>query len=365
MDMGRVYRILVVSGVFLAVIAASLLLWKILLPFLFSYILLFALKPLVNALEQRGVPHTFSVLAVFFGMFGVLVGALVLIVPALVDEFNSIRTNMDVYAVSFRSFLGRLNELIDHYTSALSFLPHGSGGAPLFNIENTLNSFVGFFLRSIPSLLSTVVLYCLVIPFATFFLLLDEQRISKKMIRLVPNRYFEITLNLLYNLNRQFGLIIRGIFIYVIVISSLYSLGLWIIGLHYPIIVGVFAGVSNLIPYAGPIVATVAAFVIVVMTGSPNEMLFSIILVSVIVQLIDNALVQPIVMSKSSNLHPLFVLLLVLLGSTIGGFIGMFVIVPLVSLVQIVVKILYDELKRPSLPDFSLFRDAGSDLHAP
>jgi predicted PurR-regulated permease PerM len=119
----------------------------------------------------------------------------------------------------------------------------------------------------------------------------------------------------------------------------------------------VIAGVSNLIPYAGPIVAIIVAFAISVMTGSPNEIYLSIILVSIVVQLLDNVIVQPIVMAKSSNLHPLFVLFLVMLGSAFGGFIGMFVVVPLVSLLQIVVKIMYAELKRPPRPDFSLYKD--------
>ena len=86
-------------------------------------------------------------------------------------------------------------------------------------------------------------------------------------------------------------------------------------------------------------------------------MYLSIVLVFAVVQLLDNVLVQPIVMAKSADLHPLLVLFLVIFGSTFGGVIGMLAIVPLVSLSQIVVKILYDEFRRPSRPDFSLYRD--------
>ena len=355
MEYKKSTRIFAVSAVFFSVLALALLLWKILLPFLFSYILLFALKPLVDKLDQRGVRHVFSVLIVFFGSFGGLVLLLVFIFPALINEFTGIKDNLNEYSRSFNTFINNLHSFFLRYSSGLSFFSPDGRFVP--DIEGYLNSFLHFFVQRIPSLLSTLVLYCMVIPFATFFLLLDEQRITKQMIRLVPNRYFEITLNLLYNLNLQFGLILRGMSIYVVIISILYSIGLWLIGLHYPIIIGVFAGVSNLIPYAGPIVATIAAFVTVVMTGSSNEMYLSIILVSIVVQIIDNALVQPIVMAKSSNLHPLLVLLLVMLGSSFGGFIGMFVIVPLVSLIQIVLKILYAELKRPSRPEFSLYHD--------
>ena len=355
MEYKKSTRIFAVSAVFFSVLALALLLWKILLPFLFSYILLFALKPLVNELDQRGVRHVFSVLIVFFGSFGGLVLLLVFIIPALINEFTGIQDNMNEYSRSFNTFIANLQSLFLRYSSGLSFFSPDGEFVP--DIKRYLNSFLQFFVQHITSLLSTLVLYCMVIPFATFFLLLDEQRITKKMISLVPNRYFEITLNLLYNLNRQSGLILRGMFISVAIISILSSLGLWLIDLHFPIIIGVFAGVSNLIPYAGPIVGIVAAFVTAVMTGSPSEIFFSIILVFIIVQLIDNTLIQPIVMAKSSNLHPLLVLFLVILGSSFGGVIGMFAVVPIVSLSQIVVKILFAELKRPSRPEFSLYRD--------
>lgn len=358
MDSKSLYRIFAVLGVFFAVLFLALLLWKILLPFFFSYVLLFALKPLVDALEQRGVPHVFSVLIVFFGSFGGLVLLLVLIIPALINEFINIQDNLNEYSKSFSLFFNHLKELSLRYSASLSFFTPDGGYKPI--LERNLKSFLQFFVQSIPSVLSTLVLYCMVIPFATFFLLLDEQRITKKMISLVPNRYFEIILNLLYNLNRQFGLILRGMFISVAIISILSSLGLCLIDLHFPIIIGVFAGVSNLIPYAGPIVGIAAAFVTAVMTGSPSEIFLSIILVFIIVQLIDNTLVQPIVMAKSSNLHPLLVLFLVILGSSFGGVIGMFAVVPIVSLSQIVVKILFAELKRPSRPDFSLYHDIQS-----
>lgn len=359
----RFFRIAVVFSVFFSVLALSLLLWKMLLPFLFPYILLFALKPLVNLLYQRGVPHLLTVLIVFFGTFGGFVLLLVLLLPALFNEFISIQDNLKEYVQSFTIFLDHLKTLFTRYFAGFSFFSPKGGYVPIF--ESYLKSFLGFFVKNIPSLLSTVILYCMVIPFATFFLLLDEQRIIKKMIRLVPNRYFEITINLLYNLNRQFSLILRGMFISVVIISVLSSIGLWLIGLHYPIIVGVIAGISNLIPYAGPVVGVVVAFMTAVMTGSSQEIFFSIILVFVIVQLIDNVLVQPIVLAKSANLHPLLVLFLVILGSSFGGVIGMFAVVPLVSLSQIVVKILFDELKRPPRPDFSLYRDIQQQKSCP
>jgi predicted PurR-regulated permease PerM len=107
-------------------------------------------------------------------------------------------------------------------------------------------------------------------------------------------------------------------------------------------------------------VGIASAFVAAAMTGSPSEMYISIVIVFAIVQIIDNALVYPIVMAKSSNLHPLVVLFLVIFGSTFGGVVGMFLVVPVVSLCRVAFVTLWAELTRPPRPDFSTFRDVDT-----
>ena len=200
-----------------------------------------------------------------------------------------------------------------------------------------------------------LILYIGIIPFATFFLLLDDVKIKKRIIDLVPNRFFETILLLLFSLNYQMGMLLRGMFASAAIISIFASFGLWIIDLEYPILIGIFAGLSNLIPYVGPIVGTFAACIVAVMTAKTPIFFLSIILVFLVVNLLDNVFVQPIVMSKAANLHPLIVITLVLMGSKIGGIVGMFLAVPVASLLQVILKILFTELRRPRKPDFSQY----------
>ena len=82
-----------------------------------------------------------------------------------------------------------------------------------------------------------------------------------------------------------------------------------------------------------------------------------LILVFVVVNLIDNILVQPLVLARAAKLHPLVVIFLVLTGSKIGGIFGMLVAVPIASLSQVVLIILYNELKKPVRPAFSEYVD--------
>ena len=216
------------------------------------------------------------------------------------------------------------------------------------------------FIKRIPTIIISVIpfiLYIVIIPFATFFFLLDDQHIKKYVVSLVPNRYFETTLNLLHSLNIQFGWLLRGMIITASIMSILISTGLWIIGFEYPILVGIFSGLANLIPYAGPVVGSVAAFIIALMTGSPNILFLYIILVFLIVNIIDNVLIQPMVLARVANLHPLFIIFLILLGSKLGGIFGMLLAIPVASLLRVTMKIIFKEISRPVKADFSQYKD--------
>ena len=332
----------------------------ILMPFLVAYVLQYALKPLVNFLEQKHVKHLSAVIIVFIVFFGVLALFFRLFIPAVVSEILGIQDNLSEYS----QVLKEKTELFES-----KFLGENSGVAELLNAQDidfkeNLNAYITdsivVLLKKAPSFIFNIlplILYIFVIPFATFFFLLDEHRIKKLIISRVPNRYFETTLNLGHSLNRQFGWLLRGMFISAVIISTLVSTGLWIIGLEYPILVGIFSGLANLIPYAGPIVGTVSAFLIAMMTGSEPTFFLYILLVFLSVNLIDNVFVQPLVLARAANLHPLIVIFLVLFGSKVAGILGMLIAVPLVSLLQVVFVVLYTEFARPFSLDFSKFRD--------
>lgn len=335
---------------FTLILAAFFLFWKLLLPFLFSFVLYFAFKPVLLFFEHRGMKHFTSVLLVFLGVFGGFAIFLSIFIPAIHAEFLTITANLETYSASFSLFIRSLQESLSTSPIGSFLLVHASGF--LRPDAGKVSLIVQDIAGKLPSAVSSFFLFLSVVPFATFFFLLDARRIERRLISLVPNRYFEITLDLLHNLGLQFGYILRGMLLSVCIVSLLSSAGLWLIGLDYPLLIGIFAGVSNLIPYAGPVVGILGACMVAVMTGSPGSLYISIFVVFFLVQLLDNTLVQPMVMARSTNLHPLAVLFLVLLGSSFGGVMGMFVIVPLVSLFSVIFRIISTEFARPPRPDF-------------
>jgi len=326
----------------------------LLAPFLVAYVLQFALRPLVSILEQKGIKHTLAVAIVFTFAFLLFASLLGILIPAIIAELSNIQTNIENYtSVLIKKYYDLQTKLLGRTGLLRNFLGNKS---IIDEFTTFLKSNLLFLIQKIPQKIFTflpMILYIVVIPFATFFFLLDAQRIKKKIIGYVPNRYFEMSLNIIYSLNKQFGMLLRGMVISAVIISLLSSAGLWIIGLEYPLLIGIFAGLANLIPYFGPIAGTIAACLVAVVTGSPPVFFLYILLVFLTVNLIDNVLVQPMVLARAANLHPLLVIFLVLAGSKIGGILGMLLAVPVVSLIQVVINILYNEFARPVRPDFS------------
>jgi len=184
-----------------------------------------------------------------------------------------------------------------------------------------------------------------IVPFVAFFFLKEGRRITHGMIELVPNAYFELTLNLLHQINGQIGGYIRGQLLSVFLVASLSVTGLFIVGMPYFLPVGVLAGIANMIPYLGPLIGIVSATIVALAMGKGFGMVMWVIVVFLIIQIIDNILIQPMVVAKSVDLHPLIVLVVVMIGSDLMGIVGMLVAVPFTGILKVSGQTVYEGIK--------------------
>jgi predicted PurR-regulated permease PerM len=185
-----------------------------------------------------------------------------------------------------------------------------------------------------------------IVPLVLFFLLAEGRSIKRSLIEIIPNQYFEMVLNLLHRIDQQLGGYIRGMVMSVMLISALSILGLRLIGLNDYLVVGTIAGVSNIIPYLGPLIGIMAGTIAAVLQYSTLGWwtILPVIFVFLTVQLLDNVFVQPVVVARSVNLHPLIVIFVVLFGSHMFGAVGMLLAVPLTAVIKVSVRTVYESL---------------------
>ena len=188
--------------------------------------------------------------------------------------------------------------------------------------------------------------FVVIVPFVAFFFLKEGRRLTRCLMALVPNAYFELCLNLMYQANRQIGNYIRGQLLAVLVVSVLAISGLSILGVYYALPLGLLAGLANVIPFLGPLIGIVCSSIVALATGGGLAMVAKVIIMFLVIQLIDNVLIQPTMVAKSVELHPLVVLFVVMVGSQLMGIVGMLIAVPLTGIAKVSGQTIYEGVKQ-------------------
>lgn len=209
-------------------------------------------------------------------------------------------------------------------------------------IFNNLISFTGNFLIGL-----------LAVVFITFFLLYEKGIVRKQFIALIPNQYFEISIVAIYKIEKLLSNYLLGLLFQMFAIFSIASFGLSLLGIRYALTIALFAAVSNLIPYAGPVLGAAFGVIVGVSTGDFMMdtsaiwlMVLKILAVFSVVQLTDNLLLQPLIFSKSVKAHPLEIFVIIFVGANLAGILGMIVAIPVYTVIKVSIKELYSGYKK-------------------
>jgi predicted PurR-regulated permease PerM len=173
-------------------------------------------------------------------------------------------------------------------------------------------------------------------PIIAFYLLVDLPRLRQVAVGLVPQRSKDEVLVVAGRLNRAIGGFFRGQLAVALIVGVMVSIGLALIGLPFWLLVGMVAGLFNVIPLIGPWVGGIPGVVIALTTRDVGTAVW-VVIVMLAAQQIDNHFITPNVMQRAVKLHPAAVMVALLAGGTIGGFFGLLVAVPTAAVIKIIV----------------------------
>lgn len=314
---------------------------------IFSYIL----DPAVTWLEHRRIPRWLSVLFVYLTVAGLIAWFTSRLIPDLISQANNLIAILSQEGGMNKDILMQIPFLegIFQYTQDLDASIPGLNASVQFS--NILDNATGF-IAKLPKLLldnySTIigaVSFIGMIPLISFFILKDKHKMRKYILGLSSNRYFELAVIILGKIDSTVGTYLRAMILEVTAVSIMTSVALSIVGVSNPVLIGITAGVTNIIPYFGPFVAAALAVLSVLFEGGPLITMVYAAIAMWAVQVVDNNIVYPVVIGSSINMHPLVVLLTVLAGGWYGGILWMLISVPMAFLVYTMVKVLYSNLK--------------------
>lgn len=308
----------------LVVVAGDLLVFVVI-----AAVLAYLLFPLVNALERHGLGRTAAASGVFLGLsllLGLTAWLTVPVVAGQAAEWQARWADGRLY--------GLLEQIEADIAEALPFVEPGTLGlaaAAREGVEGLHGHRLDFAAGAL-SLAGNLI----VIPFVLFFLLRDGVALQKRLVALVPNRYFEFAMGVLYKIDAHLGGYLRGQSLVAVFVAALTTLGLGLIGVDYYVVLGLFTGVANFIPYVGFVIsAALTIAVSVVTTGGVGQML-GIVIVFAVAQTFENVVLQPWITARNVSLHPVAVLLAILLGGRVAGVLGMALAVPVLAIAKVV-----------------------------
>ncbi len=226
---------------------------------------------------------------------------------------------------------------------------------PVLDLANEYVNFMDMVVEHLVELPKTImqnystiigaVSYVGMIPLICFFLLLDKVRFRKGILSLIPNRYFELTIILIGKTDETVGNFMRAMLFEVLAVALMVFVALSILNVPYAILIGVVAGVANIIPYFGPFIGGCVAVLSSLIAGQPTIMILWVALAMYLVQLVDNNLVYPVLVGKTIDMHPLIVLLTVLAGGWFGSLVWMLISVPLLYITYTMIRETYLNFK--------------------
>jgi predicted PurR-regulated permease PerM len=303
-------------------------------PLLIAVAVVYLLNPLVTALERRGVPRVAGAGIVYVLFLCIVALVVSLLVPVVTRQVEAVIAHFPEYLADGQAFVRRVatrfGQEPNFQLDAEQVREWLSAGENRQAVTRYLTG-----LRSVTtSLLSGMIIFVLG-PVMAFYLLIDLPRLRRGSMALVPPARREEIKALMDRIGQTVGGFFRGQLLVALFVGVASSVGLWAIGLPFWLLVGMVAGVFNLVPLVGPFIGGGLAVIIALISGEPLKALWAA-LVLLVVQQIDNHLISPNVMSRTVQLHPVVVMLALLVGASFAGLFGMLVIVPLVAVAKIV-----------------------------
>lgn len=321
-----------------ATIIFAVLFPRLTLPFGFAYIIYLVANPLKDRLmtgsrKQRLFYFTIFTLGVMFSLFPIFAT-----LYSVDTDYTKLTQQLpEVQKVLQDKFFILKVELFERFgvtikTDPVSFLvtKFEQQGSELLN--------------QFPVYLSALFEWLLLVPLFLYFFFMESRRFAGKFLESIPNPIFEKTYVLFSQFNTKFGEYIIAKFIEATILGSVVTLLLLIVGFPYPFILGFVAGITNILPYIGPVIGYVPAFFVALLSKDPNASMLAMSLIFIIANLVDMILVFPLLVSRIVNLHPIVVVVSIVVGSQLGGIVGMIVIIPFIAFFKLLFKEIYKDL---------------------
>jgi len=305
--------------------------WKLLLPFLIAGFIAYLLFPVVAKLTEWHIHRGLAILIIYIVFFGGIALLFYLLYPAIVKQLNHLNENFPQFIAMYDNFIYQIYD----YTSFLPDAVHDKIDHFIHSVENMLDNLLSNFVSGFMKIFDIIIILT-VIPILVFYLIKDHKKIKTFFKKFIPAKFQNRTSKMVREVDKSLGGYIRGQLIVCLFVSLTSFIMLKFLGLPYALLLSLFIGITNIIPYFGPFIGAVPA-VAVAFTQSGSMVIFAIISILAI-QIIEGNLLSPYIVGKSIDVHPIAIIFVLLIGEGLFGVIGMILAVPFLTIGKVIVE---------------------------
>ena len=331
-------RILAFGVLILALVLALFVVQVLLVPFVAALFVVYLFDPVIVILQRRGMDRGHAFLMLLLAtVVSVTIG--LMFMPSWL-RMESIGVSGETFSQRVAAQLGALKRLVD--ANFPMFRSVDIAGEVTAKAGDIATRFFG----DLPALITSFLVNLLLVPFIAYFMIRDGKTLKRSLVELVPNRYFEMTLMMLNRIDQQIGGYLRGRLIECILVGVTQALCMGIVSIFVPqqqiLLISAVSGITNMIPYLGPVLGTVFGTVLYLGSGLPVTSVYGLIAAAAAAHLIDNLLIAPSVLSHNVDLHPLTVALVLVIGGELLGTLGLLIAIPVASTIKVIAQEFYE-----------------------
>lgn len=304
------------------IIAALIITRQLLVPLFLSILFAYLLYPTAEKMEKRGIPRIATNLILIIGSVAVVSGmvyVIILLVAMFTDDLPTLQEKLDKNITLFRWGLGRTFGVTAEQLDSI-----------VESIKNSGSYIAQFFTGTANTILTVGLL-----PVYTFLLLFYRTKFRDFISMLVPSDQEDTAQKVINQAAEVVPRYLKGLFIVFFILIGLNSLGFYLIGVEYALLLGLVAAIFNLIPYLGTVIGYGIVFLFVFGTQSPS-MALGVVGQFFVVQFIENNILTPNITGSYVQINPLVTILSIIAGGMIWGLPGMFMIIPYLAMLKIV-----------------------------
>jgi len=307
---------------------------------IFSFVLAafiaYLINPLVNAIQRRGTPRPAAILLAYLALLFVAVGVFLYGVPRIIEQLNGLSETIPLYTEQAHGFIQSIQA---RYTDL--GIPDGMRQVIDERIHWLEDSILQLVRTAVAVLIGTVgyVFKILLSPVLSFYFLKDLELIKRKAILAVPEEWREEIVDLFKEIDQVLGSFIRGYFLVAAIVGGLTAVAMALLGVEFALMLGLFAGLTELIPYFGPVIGAVPAVGFTILKS--KWLAAKVVFAFFIIHQLEGNIISPKILGDKVGLHPLMVIFSLLAGGELYGLAGMLLAVPAAAVLRVIIKFIY------------------------